>query len=91
MTEHLAAAGANLDLTALRARYNPSVAPPTGALKWYDLSCHCGAIQVSIELPPLYAEDAEVFPVSVMNDNCTICTKNGYLLTYPDVEKGIKW
>lgn len=79
------------DSAAAREMFNASLAPPTGPATWYELSCHCGAIQVNIELPPLYAEDAAIFPMTVSKCNCTICTINGYLMTYPNQETGVKW
>jgi hypothetical protein len=43
----------------------------------YDAACHCGSTQYTVTLsPPL-----ERHPV--VSCNCTICTKNGYLLVYP--------
>lgn len=56
-------------------------APPAGESKiWYSANCHCGAIRYRVLLPPLVAT-AE--PISVMNCNCSLCTRNGYLNVYP--------
>ncbi|MCJ1276170.1 hypothetical protein MMC21_003975 [Puttea exsequens] len=43
---------------------------------WYDANCHCAAIKYRMKLPPLET-------LEVMSDNCSICTKNGYLNVYP--------
>ena len=43
----------------------------------HPASCHCGAVQYTVTLsPPLPLQ-------KVGSCNCTICTKNGYLLLYP--------
>lgn len=43
----------------------------------YKGSCHCGAVTYSVLLPqPLEF-------IKVMNCNCKLCTKNGYLNVYP--------
>jgi hypothetical protein len=46
--------------------------------KTYKGRCHCGAIKFTVALPPL-----ETGATSVMQCNCSICTKKGYLLVYP--------
>ena len=44
----------------------------------YRANCHCGAVRFTVTLsPPL--EDG----YTPCNCNCSICTKNGYLLVYP--------
>lgn len=48
----------------------------------YNGNCHCGALQYSIVLPrPL-----EEKPSQVASCNCSICTRNGYLLVHPKTE-----
>lgn len=43
----------------------------------HSASCHCGAIRYTVTLsPPLPSQ-------KLASCNCTICTKNGYLLLYP--------
>lgn len=46
----------------------------------YKASCHCGTFAYDVTTAPLYHEDTEV-----VHCNCSICTRNGYLLIYvPD-------
>lgn len=60
---------------------------PTGESSSHSGNCHCGAVRFSFTLsPPLYE-----YPTNTCN--CSICTKNGYLLVYPftkdfTIEKG---
>ncbi|MCJ1478566.1 hypothetical protein MMC13_007247 [Lambiella insularis] len=55
--------------------------PPTGAFKtWHLANCHCGALRYRILLPSLAAAAGLV---SVMNCNCSLCTRNGLLNIYP--------
>jgi hypothetical protein len=43
----------------------------------YNATCHCGSIQYTVTLsPPLNRHP-------IVSCDCTICTKNGYLLVYP--------
>jgi hypothetical protein len=44
----------------------------------YPASCHCGIVQYSVLLSPPLAES------KVVSCNCSICTRNGYLLVYPE-------
>ncbi|KAL4918724.1 Mss4-like protein [Aspergillus aurantiobrunneus] len=47
----------------------------------YQGSCHCGNAKFTFSLPvPL--EDTEV-----VNCNCSICSKNGYLMVYPKLSQ----
>ena len=39
---------------------------------WYDANCHCAAVKCRIKMAPIETQQ-------VTNDNCSICTKNGYL------------
>lgn len=51
--------------------------PPT---QTYKASCHCGAFAYDVTTAPLNHEGTEV-----VRCNCSICTRNGYLLIYvPD-------
>ncbi|KAH6637894.1 Mss4-like protein [Boeremia exigua] len=43
----------------------------------HPASCHCGAVQYTVTLSPPLTQQ------KVGSCNCTICTKNGYLLLYP--------
>lgn len=53
----------------------PSYKP--GHTSKHAASCHCGAVQYTVTLsPPLPLQ-------KIGSCNCTICTKNGYLLVYP--------
>ncbi|KAK2766877.1 hypothetical protein FQN54_006191 [Arachnomyces sp. PD_36] len=42
----------------------------------YHASCHCRRIRLTIHLPPLES-------LTINTCNCSICTKNGYLVAYP--------
>ncbi|KAJ5961318.1 uncharacterized protein N7479_008468 [Penicillium vulpinum] len=60
---------------------------PTGESSSHSGNCHCGAVRFNFTLsPPLHE-----YPTN--SCNCSICTKNGYLLVYPftkdfTIEKG---
>ena len=56
--------------------YNPQP-PPTDARSVHKANCHCGAVRFTVTLSPPLPE----YPV--MNCNCSICSRNGYLLVYP--------
>ncbi|KAL4747802.1 hypothetical protein BDW72DRAFT_181816 [Aspergillus terricola var. indicus] len=43
----------------------------------YRGCCHCGAATFTFALP------APLEELEVVNCNCSICTKNGYLMIYP--------
>lgn len=43
----------------------------------YRASCHCGTVAYTVQLP----QPLETYKVNKCN--CSICTKNGYLLVYP--------
>ena len=51
----------------------------TSDLQTYTSSCHCGQVRLQAKLPPLTE-------THICNCNCSICTKNGYLLVYPKRE-----
>lgn len=44
----------------------------------YAASCHCGAVRYDVVLSPPLPE------WKVVSCNCSICSRNGYLLVYPD-------
>ncbi|KAL6852912.1 hypothetical protein ACO1O0_007460 [Amphichorda felina] len=46
----------------------------------YDAGCHCGYISLSLTLSPPLPE------YTVLNCNCSMCTRAGYLLVYPKHE-----
>ncbi|CAM1509321.1 Fc.00g030600.m01.CDS01 [Cosmosporella sp. VM-42] len=50
----------------------------------YEAGCHCGFINLSLELSPPLPEH------EVLNCNCSICRRAGYLLVYPTYEK-VTW
>ncbi|CAF9928768.1 hypothetical protein IMSHALPRED_007731 [Imshaugia aleurites] len=50
--------------------------PSPPAKIWYEANCHCGAIAYGVHMAPLETQQ-------VMNCNCSICCKNGYLNVYP--------
>ncbi|KAJ5621523.1 hypothetical protein N7528_006306 [Penicillium herquei] len=60
-------------------RQNPQP-PPTSESSSHKGNCHCGAVRFSITLSPPLAK----YPVN--SCNCSICSKNGYLLVYPNTQ-----
>ncbi|PYH97883.1 hypothetical protein BO71DRAFT_317572 [Aspergillus ellipticus CBS 707.79] len=59
--------------------YNPQP-PPTNESSFHKGNCHCGAVRFTVRVsPPLHE-----YPV--MNCNCSICSRNSYLLVYPNTE-----
>jgi hypothetical protein len=53
----------------------------------YEGGCHCGQNRFKVTLAQaLDAEDS-----SVTACNCTICTTNGYLLTFADMKESLQW
>lgn len=42
----------------------------------YDANCHCGDVTYTVYIPSITSQE-------VMCCNCSICTRNGYLLLYP--------
>lgn len=46
------------------------------SMETYNANCHCGLVRFSFSHPPLTTS-------KVTKCNCSICTKNGYLLVYP--------
>ena len=53
---------------------DPALVPE---LTSYAGNCHCGAVKFTVKIPSL--TDLEV-----MSCNCSLCTRNGYLLIYPE-------
>ncbi|KAF7543463.1 hypothetical protein G7046_g9995 [Stylonectria norvegica] len=49
----------------------------------YHGSCHCGAVTVAVQSPPL----DENFQGNVVDCNCSSCQRNGYLWIYPTLNK----
>jgi hypothetical protein len=48
----------------------------SGTMTTYNGNCHCGAVRYTLEVPrPL-----ESLPSQVVRCNCSICSKNGYLM-----------
>lgn len=56
--------------------WESSPSPTDPDLLPYPANCHCGAVAYTVQLPSL-----ETYEVNKCN--CSICTKNGYLLVYP--------
>lgn len=54
---------------------NSSTSPTT-----YSGSCHCNQISYTVTLPAALAPQGTE---EINSCNCSICTKNGYLLVYP--------
>jgi hypothetical protein len=48
--------------------------------QWHSANCHCGIIQYRVLIRPLARDPV---PHKVMNCNCHMCTRNGYLNVYP--------
>lgn len=46
------------------------------AMTTYAANCHCGRVQFTATLPDITTD-------AVVRCNCSICSKNGYLLVYP--------
>ena len=46
-------------------------------LTQYPANCHCGAVRYNVRIPSLTDH-------TVNKCNCSICTRNGYLLVYPE-------
>ncbi|KAH7107469.1 Mss4-like protein [Auriculariales sp. MPI-PUGE-AT-0066] len=57
----------------------PEVVPGEGE-KLYTGSCHCGALTLALRSKPLP-------DVAVKECNCTICTKDSYILAYPNKDQ----
>lgn len=51
----------------------------TSSLQIYPANCHCGQVIFTIALPDIRSS-------KIIRCNCSICTKNGYLLVYPKKE-----
>jgi hypothetical protein len=43
----------------------------------YDANCHCGAVTFTVKIPTLQN-------LKVTSCNCSFCTRNGYLMVYPE-------
>ncbi|KAF5548417.1 Centromere V [Fusarium mexicanum] len=66
------------------AAYLEKLANAGGPEVTYEAGCHCGYIGLSVALsPPLPKHE-------VINCNCSICRRGGYLLVYPAYEK-VTW
>ena len=50
----------------------------------HEGNCHCGAVRFTITLTPPLPEQ------NVSSCDCSICTRNGYLLVYP-LDKDVTW
>lgn len=53
-----------------------ATSPPTD-LTTYHGNCHCGAVRFTVRIPSLAAHE-------VGSCDCSICTRNGYLMVYPE-------
>lgn len=57
----------------------PAIFDPSNAQTYHAL-CHCGTVRYTVTLsPPLDKQ-------KVADCNCSICSRNGYLLVYPSRE-----
>lgn len=50
---------------------------PTPELTSYKGNCHCGAVRFTLKIPSLTEHE-------VISCDCSICTRNGYLMVYPE-------
>ncbi|PWY72587.1 hypothetical protein BO83DRAFT_437542 [Aspergillus eucalypticola CBS 122712] len=53
---------------------------PTSEQSMHKGNCHCGAVSFRFSLSPPLSE------YHVVSCNCSICSKNGYLLVYPSLK-----
>jgi hypothetical protein len=53
---------------------DPALVPE---LTSYAGNCHCGAVKFTVKIPSLTDHE-------VMGCNCSLCTRNGYLMIYPE-------
>ena len=44
-------------------------------------SCHCGAVTVALNVPPLDS----TYPEKIVECNCSICERNAYIWIYPPI------
>ncbi|KAK1984765.1 glutathione-dependent formaldehyde-activating enzyme [Colletotrichum cereale] len=49
---------------------------PEDSLKCYTGGCDCGSVQIAVKTKPL-------FDVEIKEDNCSICSRNGFIGVYP--------
>jgi len=54
-----------------------SESAPNPELTSYAANCHCGAVKFTVKIPSLTDH-------KVMSCNCSQCTRNGYLMIYPE-------
>ncbi|KAK0613179.1 glutathione-dependent formaldehyde-activating enzyme [Immersiella caudata] len=77
--------GLLIDGAAMGAKYQPptySGPEPSASddnAKMYYGSCHCGAVTLALKTTPLDKE----YPGTVIECNCSICNRNGYVWVYP--------
>ncbi|KAF2788025.1 hypothetical protein K505DRAFT_421390 [Melanomma pulvis-pyrius CBS 109.77] len=64
----------------------PAAATPPQASETYTASCHCNRFQYTVTVSPPLTDSAS----TVVDCNCSICSRNGYLLIYID-EKNITY
>ena len=57
--------------------------PDPDARLWYEANCHCGTVKYRISLPDLSSHQVNCC-------NCSVCTKDGYLLVYPKPSE-VEW
>ncbi|KUI54895.1 Centromere protein V [Cytospora mali] len=76
--------------------YNPPVykgPEPSAEIengKTYHGSCHCGAVTVAVKLEkPLEEWDISVHKERILECNCSICARGGYVWIYPPKENSV--
>jgi hypothetical protein len=73
----------NISLALSRAvgfcPHHHNIAMTSNETQVYKANCHCGQVKMSVILPNLLT-------TRVNRCNCSICTRNGYLLVYPKRE-----
>jgi len=61
------------------SKYSVGEDRPVSTDSIHQANCHCGAVQYSVSNYPLDSPEA-----MVRTCNCSICSKNGYIMIYPD-------
>jgi len=74
------AAKPEYDIGKLTESADPSSTSTTASKNIsYPANCYCGAVRFTVRIPSLTDHE-------VTQCNCSICTRNGYLFVYPEIE-----
>jgi hypothetical protein len=63
--------------STLKPAYKNVIPAQTGTFETLEGNCHCGLVRVQFKISPPLKE----YPV--VSCNCSVCSRNGYLLIYP--------